>query len=290
MKTAFAPALLSLLLLGACEGAVTVEIQGDAPAADGVLTLALEQLTLTRVDGGTQTFDLDQTLRLDTDGPTPLRLLDGETIGEGEYTAFAVRINALDSRFDQDGAGPDAERVISGSTVTATTDNRRVRIREDESISITLHLAGLPSLPQPGIGEIEQVLRPQMDVARTDQSSPVTVTLDAPNALQTFCADVDPADKLPRLYVFTADDSTQNDDMDGIDDARRVVLVSSTSNGVRTWRLPRLPHDDYRLALSCDLDDPGRDESITFFCPVSTTVEGARTIVLDQDSPSLDCL
>ncbi len=282
--------LFCLSLLSACEGQLSVDIQGDPPSVDGKLTLQVDQITFLHSDGNSESFDLDETLVFDSNGLSATNLISGEDLREGIYTEVRLRFVADDSRYDDDGDSGTDELPIAGSTITATADNRTFRMRADDTESLTLHLATFASLPAADSDATEQELEPVMQVIRTAFAYALSVTLNAESALDTYCADQD--DHLPRLYLFDTDDSSSNDDLDGgSDDALRVVVATraNTSTADRIWSLPRVASGDYRLALSCDDDDPATNEDITFFCAADISVSAAATIALDAVTDDSSC-
>lgn len=282
--------LACLTLLSACEGQLNVDIQGDAPSVDGELTLKADQIEFLHSDGTTQSFSLDETLVFGSRGLTTTNLLSGESLREGIYDAVRVRFVADDSSYDDDGDAGTDPLEISGSTITAIADNRTFRMRSDSTESLTLHLATLASLPTPETDSTAQDFEPVMQVIRTDYAYALSVTLNARAALDSYCADQD--NHLPRLYLFDTDDSSTNDDLDGgSDDAVRVLVASSTNTSIadRTWTLPRVAKGDYRIALSCDDDDPATDEDITFFCKADISVSEAATVSLDTVTDDSSC-
>jgi len=282
--------LFSLALLSACEGQLSVDIQGDPPSVDGELSLQVDQITFVHTDGNSESFDLDETLVFDSNGLGSTNLLSGEDLREGIYTEVRLRFVADDSSYDDDGDSGTDELSISGSTITATADNRTFRMRADDTESLTLHLATFASLPSTDSDDTEQEFEPVMQLIRTEFAYALSVTLNADAALDSYCADQD--DHLPRLYLFDTDDSASNDDLDGgSDDPLRVVVATSanTSTADRVWSLPRVASGDYRLALSCDDDDPASDEDITFFCAADISVSGAGSIALDAVTDDNSC-
>lgn len=269
------------LLLSACEGSLSVDIQGDAPAPNGSLQLAVDRIEFVHSDGQTESFTLDTTLDFDDNGLSAVNLISGEELREGNYDEIRLRILTADSRYDADTTDAVDALDIAGSNLTAVASNGSFRVREDETTSVTLHFASVLSLPQAADDASEQQLSPVMQFIGST-SSAVSATLTAPDSLDANC----PADNeaLPRLYLFEQSQSV--DDMDGSDDARRVVFANSTLSAAvdRQWSLPRLPHDDYRFALSCDDDDPATDEDITFFCTGEASISGTTTVVLNETS------
>lgn len=282
--------VFGLLLLSACEGQLSVAIQGDAPSLDGELQLQLDQIEFLHSDGNTQSFDLDKTLVFDGDGLSSTTLLSGEELREGNYEEVRLRFVTEDSYYDDDGDADTDDLLISGDTITAVADNRSFRMRADDTESLTLHLATFASLPTADSGSLFQEFTPVMQLNRTEFSYALSVTLNAQSALDSYCADRD--DRLPRLYLFGTDDSPSNSDLDGAaDDALRVVPASSSSSSVadRIWSLPRVAKGDYRLALSCDDDNPSASEDITFFCTAEISVDAAGTVVLDSETTDSSC-
>lgn len=283
-------ALAGLSLLSACEGELTVDIQGDAPSSDGELTLKVDRIEFLHSDGNTQSFDLDETLSFDSNGLSSTNLLSGESLREGVYTEVRLRVIADDSSYDDDGDSGTDPLEISGSTITAVADNRTFRMRADDTESLTLHLASYASLPLADADSTVQDFEPVMQLIRTDFAYALSVTLNAESALATYCADQ--VSRLPRLYLFDTDDSSANDDLDGgSDDAQRVVMVTTANSSIadRIWTLPRVAKGEYRIALSCDDDDPASDEDITFFCAADITVDSAGTVVLDDVTDDNSC-
>lgn len=282
--------ILSVFLLSACEGMVTVDIQGDAPSPDGELTLAVTDIEFVHSDGSTESFSLDESLTFDEDGLQLTRLIDGEDLREGYYSQINIVIDADESEYDFDGGSSSNALGISGGTITATADNRRFRIRDSETESLVLHLSPFLALPTAEDDDEEQSLEPSMTVTRSAYGYSLSVTLGGDNAFSSNCSDTD--NQLPRLYLFDTADSDKDNDVNGdSDDPLRVVFAetSTSSNITRLWSLPNLPEGNYRLALSCDDDDPSQDDDILFFCQSAVEITTSTSISLDSESTDSSC-
>lgn len=284
--------VLSIGLCTACEGALYVEIQGDAPSVNGKLDLAFSEIEFVHEDGSTETFDLDDTLRFDEDGLSLSNLLDGKDLPSGEYVAINLSIDADDSDYDHDGdADTDELDIMDGGTITVTIDDS-FDISEDEITSLILHFATFSSLPTSDDDDDEQELVPVVRLGDNTASYDLSVTLTGDTVISTHCADTDP--QLPRLYIFDSESSGYDDDVDGdADDPERVVFADEdlSLEVSRQWLLPNLPSGSYRIALSCDDDDPSEEDGITFFCETTLeSLDSATSIALDEQSSDAGCL
>ena len=290
-------ALIRLLMIGpaclftACEGSLYVEIQGDAPSVNGKLDLAFSEIEFVHEDGSSENFALDDTLRFDEDGLSLTTLLDGEDLPSGEYIQINLSVDADDSEYDHDGdADTDELDIEDGGTITASLDDVSFDISDDEVTSLILHLATFSSLPT--TDDDEQQFVPVVRLSENSVSYDLSVTLTGDEAIRAHCADTDP--QLPRLYIFDDSISTYDDDVDGDDDdPQRVVFADEefTLDVSRQWLLPNLSAGSYRIALSCDDDDPSEEDGITFFCETMLgSLSSATSIALDEKSSDAGCL
>ena len=282
-----------IALVAACEGALYVEIQGDAPSVNGKLDLAFSEIEFVHEDGSSESFALDDTLRFDQDGLSLTTLLDGEDLPSGEYVQINLSVDADDSEYDHDGESDTDELDIQdGGTITASMDDVSFDIADDEVTSLILHLATFSSLPNTDDDDDEQELVPVVRLSDNSDSYDLSVTLTGDEAIGTHCADTDP--QLPRLYIFDDAISTYDDDVEGDDDdPHRVVFADEdlTLNVSRQWLLPNLPAGSYRIALSCDDDDPSEEDGITFFCETTLdSLNSVTSIALDEQSSDAGCL
>lgn len=283
----------SIALCAACEGALYVEIQGDAPSVDGKLDVAFSEIEFVHEDGSTESFDLDDTLRFDEDGLSLTTLLDGEDLPTGEYVSINLSLDADDSEYDHDGdSDTDELDILDGGTITATIDDVSIDISDDEVTSLILHFSTFSSLPTADDDDDEQDLVPVLRLSDNTDSYDLSVTLSGETVISTYCADTDA--QLPRLYIFDSDHSDYNDDVDGDDDDPERVVFADEDLSVdvsRLWLLPNLPSGSYRIALSCDEDDPSEEDGITFFCDTTLdSLDSATSIALEQQSSDAGCL
>ncbi len=283
------PTLTACLLLAACEGQMTLDLQADAPGPDGVLTLKLDGVELTHSDGNVERVSLDRELRIDADGLAPTRLLDGTELRDGDYTALALRIDPAASLYDADGDGEGVALRSTNTTPAAT--NLSVAVREDDTAQVTLHLASFASLPAPAEdAPSTQLFTGRLRAGRTSDSYGLTLTLTAPEILSDQCSGL--SDRLPRLYLYAGRNALLDDVDGGSNDPLRVVhareLTSTTSD--REWALSRVPGGGYRVALSCGDDDPALDETLVFFCSADFDLSEDRSLVLQDASGEDSCL
>ena len=183
--TIYVPALLALAL-GACEGELNLDLHADAPSTQGELTLKLTGLTLTRSDGGTESFDLDREVSVGTAGLGITRLLDGVSIVDGRYDTAALQIDASQSRFDDD--GDTATEALDLALLSGTgSNNISFSISEDESQDVTLYLNTFASLPSAsgssGAAAGSQSFGPVLSLAETATSRSLSLTLEAQSIL-----------------------------------------------------------------------------------------------------------
>lgn len=269
---------------------LSVDIQGDAPAPDGRLELAITEITFIHNDGGAERFSLDETLIFDQDGLSLTRLLNGEELREGNYNQIQLTVDADNSEYDSDGGSVSNALGLAGGTIVATANNRQIRIRDSESENVILHFSSFASLPTPEDGDEEQSLNPVMTMTRSAYSYDLSVTLASDETVSRHCSDTD--NQLPRLYLFDTNSSDEDNDVNGAsDDPLRVVFAqaSTSANISRTWALENLPEGRYRIALSCDDDDPAQDDDIAFFCASTLDFSAATTIALDAASSDANC-
>lgn len=282
--------LITALLLGGCEGTLYVDIQGDAPSVDGQLELEVTEIEFLHSDGTSYSYDLDETLKFDEDGLSLKSLIDGTELPEGYYDTINLTIDAGDSEYDHDGDSGTDERDIDGSTITASITDHRFKISEGEVVSLILHFSTFASLPAADDDDDEQELVPVMTFSHAENSHDLSVTLEGDDIISSYCADTD--DQLPRLYLFDTNDSDSNNDVDGgDDDPLRVVFAQSSSseNISRVWALPNLKTGSFRLALSCDDDDPSEDDSISFFCETAIDFSESTSVLLNTATTDISC-
>lgn len=266
----------------ACEGTLNLDLQADAAGLDRQLRLQIDRVELVHSDGGVESFDVDLRLNVGENGADPVRLLDGETLRDGSYDSMRLRLVAADSEVEDD----SGERAVNLLDSTPEADNLSIRISEDETTDITLHLASFASLPTDTEGA--QDLDARLSLVRNANSAALSLTLNAPLALADFCGN---ASGLPRLYLFSGSNPTV-DDLDGdAADALRVLAAESSSGSgfQRQWSLNRVPLGAYRVALSCDEDNPAAEETLSFFCTTDISLSADRTVALNSESEDANC-
>jgi len=282
--------LLATLILVGCEGTLYVDIQGDAPSIDGTLELDVTQIEFVHSDGSSYTYELDETLKFDEDGLSLKSLIDGTDLPEGYYETINLTIDAGDSEYDHDGDSSTDELDIDGSTITASITDHRFKISDGEIVSLILHFSTFASLPTVDDDDDEQELDPVLTFSHAENSYALSVTLNGNDVISSYCADID--DQLPRLYLFDTDDSDSNNDVDGDDDDPLRVVFAQTSaqdDISRVWSLPNLRTGSFRMALSCDDDDPSEDDSLSFFCETTIDFTESTTVSLNSTSDDAGC-
>lgn len=265
----------------ACEGTLNLDIQADALDNDRQLSLKIDRVELVHNDGGVEGFDVDYTLTVGNSRRQPERLLDGETLRDGRYEAVRLRLVATDSQVKDE---VSQEREVNLLDSTPETSNLSFSISEDETTDITLHLSSFASLPTDTSGS--QDVNAKLSLVRNNSSAALSLTLDAPQALADLCAN---ADDLPRLYLFSGSNPRVEDIRSGPSDVLRVLPASSVGDFPRQWGLSRVPLGSYRVALSCDDDNPGTAETVTFFCTTGINLTADRTVSLNTESGDPNC-
>lgn len=283
-------AVLSVGLIG-CEGALTLDILADAPAPQGQLTLAVDQIELVHSDGGVETFDVEQTLTIDSGGLTTTRLLSGETVRDGNYTGIRLRLQQDQSSYDPDVTDTVDALDLNLINNPAEANNQSFSVSEDEVTELSLKLGSFVSLSNTSdSGRNSQDFDPALELSRTADTRSVSFSLQGLSAFESVCAST--VSGLPRLYIFSNFINQALDDVDGgANDPLRVLHAQPSTDDAdtRSWRAPRLSSGTYRLALSCSDDDPAFNETVVFFCTSTQTLDSDTSVDLVANSTDASC-
>lgn len=263
-------AFAAALVLCACDDSrLDVDLYADdAGRRFDSIFVTIDGVVLER-DGSIETLEVDRPERidlLDATGTSPIRLLDGEMLSEGQYTS--VRLRFLDEDEDDnylvEADGSERELVVGDETDEVPVS---FTIEEDEGrrISLALSVDALLSLaPRGGEDDEDYDLDAVLRAALEDDAATLSGSVAETRIASAACSDGRPAGTGVAVYLFDDLGDTEPDDYDAAepDPIAAAPVTRSGSDGTWTYRLRVLEAGDYTLALTCnaDIENPSRND------------------------------
>ena len=279
--------LLCLLLLGACEGDISVDLSATPPEGVSRAVLRITAVELLR-DGGSETVTLNPARDIDTvtlDRGQTVTLLSGEEIPSGSYTGVRLSITAqsqtLDSFLETDAGGEQSLALSAGAQAQASGS---FSLRDEESTAITLHLDLRSSLFPGENAAGDRLFSPRL---RLVENTGGALSGDVSSALlaEAGCDEDNDPDAGEVVYVFSGTGIVPDDLDNRLPEPLTTALISRDATNA-DYVVPFLPAGDYTLAVSCvaDLDDPGIDDALGFVATEtgSVTSGDTRTVSFTQ--------
>lgn len=211
-------------------------------------------------------------------------LLDGEEIQAGEYEWMRLKVDADpnvagDSYLQLAANGAECEMRIPSGDQTGLKLIRGFTIGAGTTTDFTIDFDLRKSLvAPPGQTTIVEscenqayLLKPVLRIVDSLQVGTITGGVD-PNLIAAQCPAQNQAPYPGNVYLFgpipTGEDVTP-DDYDGVDDALTSAMVDPDTF---RYTIGFVPAGNYRVAYTCDLDDTGIDEDVTFTPPEGVPV------------------
>ncbi len=280
---------MALALLTACEGSLNLDISATPPEAVNAAVLRITGLSLERTDGTLLDIDLNPAVEIDAlklDRGAISTLLSAHELAAGDYAALSLRLSATTQTLDsylEAADGGQAPLVLSAGS--AATANQGFSIRQDETTSLTLHFDLRSSLLPASNAAGDRLIAPRLRLVELADSGSVSGRVaDALLATGDCASDADPA-RGQVIYVYSGLDISP-DDLDGISPDPLTTALITPSELNADYVVSFLPSGDYTLAISCDadLDDPDRDDSLSFVATRNVSITAGSTSSVHFDN------
>ncbi len=239
-------------------------------------------------------------------------LLDGETVPAGEYEWMRLKVKADpnvggDSYLRLTQGGEECELRIPSGDETGLKLVRGFTVGVGTTTDFTVDFDLRKSVVAPpgqktvlaSCGSQAYLLKPALRVVDNLQVGAITGAVD-PGLIQAQCASSTEAPYPGNVYLFgpIANGNTGTpDDYDGVvPDANGADAIASAKVNPDTFRyeIGFVPAGEYRLAYTCDLDDPGVDADDVPALPETgetvrfTPAEGVAVVVVNGRTEQVD--
>ncbi|MGH8443696.1 MAG: hypothetical protein ACREVL_00455 [Solimonas sp.] len=277
----------ALLLLGACQAQVSVDLAASAPSGASAVTLAVPYVDLEDSGGSAHNFDASDSSVFDA-----LDYTDGdrrELISEDDVAATYTGVRA---RFDVDNAYvTQSDGTQVPITLAAQPDYVDVSLDVGDNDSATLILTlELPfSLIDRTDSEGDYELQPVLRVAKSDEAADLSGTIAKSVVEASACRAGRTAGAGVAVYLYSGSGVTPTDyyRSDTVVNTNQPVAVAfvaySATDEAYDYTIRNLAPGTYTAAWTCQADDeqPDQNDSLVFKSSDDVTISSGTASTLD---------
>ncbi|TJY59384.1 DUF4382 domain-containing protein [Sinimarinibacterium sp. CAU 1509] len=277
-------ALLAIALgLSGCDGTVAVDLTVSGADVFDVASLPVDGIEFRNVSGGTAQLRFSNSRKLDLldarDGQS-VALVSDDRLPQNTYDGVRLILSssevANNARFQR--INGESAPVTLGTTSFAPID---LKVSQDENYSVLLTLE-LPFSVSLVRAAGDQLFRPALRAAESDQGASVSGSVDASLAEASGCSDDDGG---RAVYAFPEQTDVFDDYNTASGSAFQPVAAAAVKHSGSGYRyeLRGLDGGKYVLALTCqaNLDNPLTPDALSFVEPTTVTLKDGEDATLD---------